>query len=195
MVDSRCIPLLLALSTQSSSSPPQSIGAIPAKGNNWRFKYPDEIRVNVSSSFRSFIQSEECRRSYSDESGITLYYNSMGKKYPQLQIDDNVCEFPLSKLNPFDEERNHIYIYYLCDDTCCNMECCQRDWPISILGFSFITLALLILLIYFIITTSSFVFRWRRKNGWCSNLPIRSQVTKDGTALTLLSSHHVGDRV
>lgn len=69
-------------------------------GNNWRFKYPDEIRANVSSSFRTFIQSEECRRSYSEESGITLYYNSMGKKYSQLQVR--------SLLFPF-----HYFIFHL----------------------------------------------------------------------------------
>ncbi|GMT10711.1 hypothetical protein PFISCL1PPCAC_2008, partial [Pristionchus fissidentatus] len=191
---SRLLVLLFTLLNHAQSSLRQ-IGAMPPKGNNWRYKYSSEIQGNISSSFRQFIKSEECNVKYSTESGIAYYYNQLGKTFPRVEMEDNVCEFPLSLNNPFDEERSHLTVYFVCDDTCCNMECCQRDWPISILGFAFITLALLILLIYFIISSSAFVVRWRRKNGWCSNLPMRSQVTKDGTALTLLSTHPIGDRV
>ncbi|KAK6018647.1 hypothetical protein OSTOST_15758 [Ostertagia ostertagi] len=86
------------------------IGHVPMKGNLWRAKQRSEISPNVSVEFARF--AKHCKTTTSEDTGITYHYSPNGTVYPLAE---------------------NFTLYFACDDTCCAMECCQRDIEMTII--------------------------------------------------------------
>uniref|UniRef100_A0A7I4YVE6 CX domain-containing protein n=1 Tax=Haemonchus contortus TaxID=6289 RepID=A0A7I4YVE6_HAECO len=140
------------------------IGHIPMKGNLWRAKQSSEISPNVSIEFAAF--AKHCRTTTSEDTGITYHYSPNGTVYSLAEEDQTICAYSLERTVPNEFDTPNIYnftLYFVCDDTCCAMECCQRDVEMTIIGATLIGISVCILGFYASVYFGGLICAW--KNG------------------------------
>ncbi|PIO67613.1 hypothetical protein TELCIR_10631, partial [Teladorsagia circumcincta] len=106
--------------------------------NLWRAKQRSEISPNVSVEFARF--AKHCKTTTSEDTGITYHYSPNGTVYPQAE---------------------NFTLYFACDDTCCAMECCQRDIEMTIIGVALISISVFILGFYVSVYFGGLICAWR----------------------------------
>ncbi|CAI4231328.1 unnamed protein product [Auanema sp. JU1783] len=139
---------------------------IPKKGNIYRPKMWHEINQTASPSFQDFCAN--CSTTLSTISGITHYYqNDTNLVYSLKDADNTICTYAVHMKHIIGPEKAAklanpwFHTYFICDDTCCAMECCQRDLHMTLIGTVFIGSALLLLCIYIIVYVTGCALAWR----------------------------------
>ncbi|EYC36170.1 hypothetical protein Y032_0927g3076 [Ancylostoma ceylanicum] len=159
------VSLLLAVNVfELANGKRNQIGHVPMKGNLWRAKLSSEINHNVSAEFEAF--SRHCKTTTSDDTGITYHYSPNGSVYSLADADQTICAYSLERTIPSELNAPNIAnftLYFACDDTCCAMECCQRDVQMTIIGVALIGVSVCILGFYVSVYFGGLICAW--KNG------------------------------
>ncbi|KAJ1347967.1 hypothetical protein KIN20_003162 [Parelaphostrongylus tenuis] len=138
------------------------IGYVPIKGNLWRAKHISEIYSNVSREFEDFTR--HCKTTISENTGIVYHYSPNGTVYSLAYVDQTMCVYTLDRsLLSNVANISNLTFYFACDDTCCAMECCQRDLQMTIIGIALIVISICIFVFYVSIYFGGLFCAW--KNG------------------------------
>uniref|UniRef100_A0A7E4W8G1 CX domain-containing protein n=1 Tax=Panagrellus redivivus TaxID=6233 RepID=A0A7E4W8G1_PANRE len=140
--------LFLAISMASVPLPivaiRQQIGFYPLKGNMYRVKYANEIFPKQSLQWKAFFATGDFGQTISEVSNLTYWIGPKGQKQPESDPDADICFHDLDDPPGGIRPDRKLRMYFQCDAFCCADECCQRDWPVTIIGIVLIVLAVII---------------------------------------------------
>ncbi|KAE9556777.1 hypothetical protein FO519_000183 [Halicephalobus sp. NKZ332] len=123
------IILCIVFCTVIFATRPQ-IGFYPLKGNMFRGKFSDEIQAKASLQFQDFVRRNNFSKAVSQATNISYWVSEDGISYYGNQFEGDLCVHTIDSVIAGKSKK--LKMYFLCDAFCCADECCERDWPLTI---------------------------------------------------------------